>query len=70
MKSFIKTVDIIIMKEKKKILAFSSEPHPSASSKGMMSLILNYYFDSTDSLHMMGRTCISMKERACERGPP
>jgi hypothetical protein len=33
MNSFMNTVAIIIVKEKKKILAFSSEPHPSATSK-------------------------------------
>ena len=38
MKSFMKTVDIIIVKEKKKILAFSSDPQPTGTSKRMIKI--------------------------------
>ncbi len=70
MNSFINTVDIIIVKEKKKILALSSEPQPSATSKVIMSMMLEYYCCSRDSLHMMDCICISMKERTLEIEPP
>jgi hypothetical protein len=70
MNSFIKTVDIIMVKEKKKILAFSSDPQPSATSKVMVSKIFINYSYSGHSLHMMGLACISMKERTCERELP